>query len=90
MINWKVRFKNPTFIFTVFIPGLIFLTQMILSFINTFIYPIGFTISDDAVNGLLGIVNFIAFTFFGIGGVIDPTTKGIRDSIRARKYTRPM
>jgi phi LC3 family holin len=89
MINWKVRFKNPTFIFTVFIPGILFLAQMIATFINTYIYPIGFTISDDALNGLLGFFNLIAFTFFGIGSVIDPTTKGIYDSELAKKYDQP-
>ncbi|WP_153127062.1 phage holin [Peribacillus tepidiphilus] len=90
MINWKVRFKNPTFIFTSFIPGILFLAQMIAAFINTYIQPIGFTITDDALQGLLGIVNFIALTFFGIGSVIDPTTKGIQDSVRAKQYNKPL
>ncbi|MGE8079812.1 phage holin [Peribacillus loiseleuriae] len=89
MINWKVRFKNPIFIFTVLIPGILILAQMIAAFINTYIHPIGFTITEDAMNGLLGIVNFIALTFFGIGSVIDPTTKGLKDSERAKQYDRP-
>lgn len=89
MINWKVRFKNPIFIFTVFIPGVLILVQMIAAFINTYIHPIGFSITEDAMNGLLGIVNFIAITFFGVGSVIDPTTKGIKDSERAKQYDQP-
>ncbi|PLT35512.1 phage holin [Bacillus sp. V5-8f] len=89
MINWKLRFRNPTWIVTVGIPSALILAQMILAFINKFIYPIGFTISNDALNGFLQIVNFFAITFLGIGGVVDPTTKGISDSERAKNYTDP-
>ncbi|MGE7763166.1 phage holin [Peribacillus sp. NPDC097895] len=89
MINWKVRLKNPTFIFTVLLPGLLLLAQMVAAFINNFITPIGFTISDDALSGALGIINFISLTFFGVGGVVDHTTKGIRDSENARTYQEP-
>lgn len=89
MINWKVRLKNPTFIFTVLLPGLLILAQMVAAFINNFITPIGFTITEDALNGALGIINFIALTFFGIGGVVDHTTKGLSDSENARQYEEP-
>jgi len=89
MINWKVRFKNPTWVITVFIPGVILLAQMVLAFFNQFIYPTGYSISDDAVVGLMGIVNFFALTFLGIGGVIDPTTWGWKDSKRALDYDEP-
>ncbi|WP_285768751.1 phage holin [Peribacillus sp. SI8-4] len=89
MINWKVRLKNPTFIFTVLLPGLLLLAQMVAAFINNFIHPIGFTISEDALSGALGIINFIAITFFGVGGVIDHTTKGLSDSENARSYDEP-
>lgn len=90
MINWKVRFKNPTFIFTVAIPGVILLIQMILAFINTNITPIGYQLSDDAVSGALGIVNFFAITFLGIGGVIDPTVFGLSDSQKALDREKPL
>ncbi|MEH6945345.1 phage holin [Bacillus sp. JJ722] len=89
MINWKVRFKNPTWIVTVGIPSLIILAQIILAFVNEFITPTGFSITDDAINGFMGIVNFIAITFLGIGGVVDPTTKGVADSDAAKNYNDP-
>lgn len=89
MINWKVRFKNPTWIITVGIPSVIILAQMVLAFINEFITPTGFTITDNAINGFMGIVNFFAITFLGIGGVVDPTTKGIADSNQAKNYVEP-
>ena len=88
-MNWKVRFKNPTFIITVAIPGVLILVQMIMAFINEFISPIGYTISDDAINGAMGIVNFFALTFLSIGGAIDPTTKGVTDSPQAQNYVEP-
>lgn len=89
MINWKVRFKNPTFIFTVLLPGILMLTQMVAAFINNFIHPIGFSITDNALTGAMGIINFIALTFFGIGGVIDHTTQGLSDSEHAKNYEEP-
>ena len=89
MLNWRVRFKNPTFIVTVAIPGAIILAQMIMAFINEFVSPIGFTITDDALNGFMAIVNFFALTFLGIGGVTDPTTKGVTDSRQAQNYEEP-
>ncbi|MGE7604439.1 phage holin [Peribacillus sp. NPDC097675] len=89
MINWKVRFKNPTFIFTVLLPGILMLTQMVAAFINNFIHPIGFSITDNALTGAMGIINFIALTFFGIGGVIDHTTQGLSDSEQAKNYEGP-
>ena len=89
MINWKVRFNNATWVVTVFIPGVILLAQMVLAFFNEFIYPTGYSITDDAVDGFMGIVNFFALTFLGIGGVIDPTTKGLEDSVRAKQYDEP-
>ena len=89
MVNWKVRFKNPTFVVTVAIPGAILLAQMIMAFINEFVSPIGYTISDDAITGIMGIVNFFALTFLGIGGVTDPTTKGVTDSRQAQNYEEP-
>lgn len=89
MLNWKVRFKNPTFIVTVAIPSTLILAQMILAFINEFISSIWYNISDDAINGFMGIVNFFALTFLGIGGVVDPLTKGVTDSKQALKYNEP-
>ena len=88
-MNWKVRFKNPIFIVTTAIPGALILAQMIMLFINEFISPIGYTITDDAIQGVMGIVNFFALTFLGIGGAIDPTTKGVTDSPQAQRYEEP-
>ena len=89
MINWKIRYKNPTWIVTVGIPSTILLVQMILAFINEFVSPIGYNITNDAIDGFMGIVNFFALVFLGIGAQVDPTTKGISDSDRALTYNEP-
>lgn len=89
-VNWKVRFKNPVFIVTVFIPGLLLLAQMILAFVDTHITPIGYSITDDSISGFMGIVNFVALTFFGIGGIVDPTVKGVSDSSRVLNRDEPV
>ena len=88
-MNWRIRFKNPTFVVTVAIPGVIILAQMILAFINEFIAPTGYSITDDAIEGFMGIVNFFALTFLGIGAVTDPTTRGVSDSKQALRYDEP-
>jgi phi LC3 family holin len=89
-LNWKVRFKNPVFIVTVFIPGLLLLAQMILAFVDTHITPIGYSVTDDSISGFMAIVNFVALTFFGIGGIVDPTVKGMSDSNRVLNRDEPV
>jgi len=89
-VNWKVRFKNPVFIVTTAIPGVLLLAQMILAFIDTHIAPIGYSITDDSISGFMGIVNFVAFTFFGIGAVVDPTVSGLSDSQKVLKREEPL
>ena len=89
-VNWKIRFKNPVFIITTAIPGVLILAQMILAFINTYVSPIGFQLSDEAISGALGIVNFFALTFLGIGGVVDPTVRNLGDSQRVLDRNKPL
>lgn len=88
-LNWKVRFKNPVWWVTAGIPQMIIIAQLVLTFINNFIYPTGYVITEDGVEGFMAIVNAVAL-LLGIGGaVIDPTTKGIEDSDRAMNYEDP-
>ena len=90
MINWKLRFRNPVFIVTVAIPGVLILVQMILAFISKFIFPIGYQVTDEAISGFMGIVNFFAITFLGIGGIVDPTVKSLGDSQRVLDRKKPL
>ena len=78
-INWKVRFKNKTFLVT-FITIIVSVVYQVLAALE--IVP---KISQDTVmNCLLAIVTILT----GLGVVTDPTTKGISDSERALGYEK--
>lgn len=79
-MNWKVRFKNKTWL------------MMFLSLIIGFVFNIlkMFEIVPSVTeNQVIEIVSQ-ALTFLGlIGVIVDPTTAGIGDSERAMKYEEP-
>ena len=82
MVNWKVRIKNKVFWVT-FIPTLLVLIQLVL---RTFGIEWDF---GEVGNNLLAIVNTV-FALLGILGiVVDPTTNGVSDSMRALMYDEP-
>ncbi len=79
-INWKVRFRNGTFVVT--------FAALVLSFVYNVLGMLEVVppISEDmAVSVIAGIVQVLA----ALGIVTDPTTKGIKDSERALTYTKP-
>lgn len=80
MINFKVRFRNKTFLM-LFIPAL-------LSFVYTVISLTGLVpkiAEDEIVNVLLMLVELLSM----LGIVNDPTTAGMADSKQAMTYERP-
>ena len=79
-INWKVRFKNKTWL-GLFISLVIGFGFNLLKLFD--IYP------PITENQVLNIVNQV-LTFLGLIGVlVDPTTAGIEDSDRAMTYEEP-
>ena len=79
-MNWKVRFKNKTWL-TMFLSLII---GFVFSMLELFdIYP---TITENLVMKIISEV----LTFLGLIGVlVDPTTAGIGDSKRALSYEEP-
>ena len=79
-INWKVRFRNKTWLFTFVIA----VVGTVYQFLDTFgIVP---SIPQETVKALIfSIVDILAI----LGLVIDPTTPDINDSERALGYTIP-
>ncbi|MCM3573267.1 phage holin [Mesobacillus subterraneus] len=87
MINWKVRFRNP-----------VFLWQMALAFFTPILAYFGFTAQDlttwgsvfillgDAIQNPYVMLTIAASMWNAIN---DPTTSGIKDSERAKRYTEP-
>lgn len=79
-VNWKVRFKNKTWLtmFISLIVGFVFNMLKLFDIVPVF-----------TENTVMSIVSQI-LTFLGLIGVlVDPTTVGIGDSERALSYTEP-
>ena len=79
-LNWKVRFKNKTWLtmFLSLIVGFVFNMLKLFDIVPTF--------SENLVMNIIGQV----LTFLGlIGVIVDPTTAGIGDSERAMGYETP-
>ena len=86
-INWKVRFKNPLFYAALI---LAIVAPIVVSFgvnledLTT--WPMVLDIAKKAIlTPHLVITVFIAVLTF----LIDPTTKGLKDSPQAMKYQEP-
>ena len=79
-INWKVRFKNKVWLST-FISLIVGFVYNMLAIFDVF--P---AVTESAVMQIIGNV----LTFLGLIGVlVDPTTAGLNDSVRAMGYEEP-
>ena len=79
-LNWKVRFKNKTWLtmFISLIVGFVFNMLKLFDVVPTF--------TENLVMNIVGQV----LTFLGlIGVIVDPTPAGLEDSTRAMTYTEP-
>lgn len=79
-LNWKVRFKNPTWL-TMFISLIVGFAFNILKMFDV--------VPSVTENQIMEVVSQV-LTFLGLIGVlVDPTTAGIGDSERALQYIEP-
>ena len=79
-INWKVRFKNVTWL------------SMFISLIVGFVFNMlkMFDIVPSITENQIMAVISQVLTFLGLIGVlVDPTTAGLNDSKRAMSYEKP-
>lgn len=82
MINWKVRIKNKWF-WLAFIPAVLTLVRAVAALF-------GFQIDTETINAqLTAIIEALFAVLVIMGVVVDPTTKGVSDSDRAREYDEP-
>ena len=79
-INWKVRFKNKTWLVSFLTVILAFVYQVLGMFD---IVPA--VTQDMAAQLAMAVINVLV----AVGVVIDPTTAGAGDSDRAMTYDRP-
>ncbi len=80
MINWKVRFRNKTWL-TMFI-------SLVVGFVFNILrlFDVSPVVTESLVMNIAGQV----LTFLGlIGVIVDPTTAGVGDSERALGYEEP-
>lgn len=79
-INWKVRFRNKTFLASLF-ALLLVLAQQIAS-----LFGVDITVYSEQATDIFNTV----LTILAIIGVVhDPTTPGVNDSQRAMSYHKP-
>lgn len=76
-INWKLRYLNKTTLVALTTTTIAFIYQVLGIF--GVVSPIS---QDTATTLIMTIINILAV----LGIVIDPTTKGINDSVRAQGY----
>ena len=80
MINWKVRLKNKTWLLS--------FVLAVVAFVYQILGMVGVTapISEDMATQIVGLlINLLV----GLGVVVDPTTKGTKDSEQALTYNKP-
>lgn len=80
LVNWTVRFKNKIWL-TTFIT---FIVSTVFQFLAMFEIapPITQDIVMKAVAAILQLLSLL-------GVIVDPTTKGLSDSVRALGYSEP-
>ncbi|EAC4353392.1 phage holin [Listeria monocytogenes] len=78
-INWKVRFKNKTWVIAM-IAAVFFIIQAVL---------LVFNVTWDYNELLKQLITVITGVFAAWGLIIDPTTAGSNDSAQAQEYTEP-
>ena len=79
-INWKVRFKNKTFV-VAFVTALVALIYQLLGQLEI-VPPVN---QDSLMQTIMLIVNLLVT----LGIITDPTTAGVTDSTQALTYSKP-
>lgn len=79
-INWKLRLQNKTTLTTLILAIIAFVYQILGIF--------GIVPGIDQ-NTMVNTCGLIINLLVAVGIVVDPTTAGISDSIKALEYTEP-
>lgn len=80
MINWKVRFKQKQFI--------VALISLLLVLANQIAGMFGYDITIYS-NEVTSIAETVLMILSLLGIVVDPTTEGFEDSMKAQRYEKP-
>lgn len=80
-INWKIRLQHKPFLLVLFSLILLLAQQVAAIF--------GYDLTSAMSEQLTSILNTVLSILVLMGVVIDPTTRGTKDSERALMYRRP-
>ncbi|QGG50524.1 phage holin [Lysinibacillus pakistanensis] len=80
-INWKIRLQHKPFLLALFSLILLLAQQVAAIF--------GYDLMSAMSEQLTSILNTVLSILVLMGVVIDPTTRGTKDSERALMYRRP-
>lgn len=79
-MNWKLRIKNKTVLTGLVGALLLFIKQV------TELFGLDLSTQLEQVSGVIGaIITLLA----GLGVIVDPTTKGVKDSDIVQTYSKP-
>lgn len=79
-MNWKLRFKNKAVLTGLVGAVLLFIKQV------TELFGLDLSTQLEQISGLVGaILTLLA----GLGVIVDPTSKGVKDSGIAQTYSKP-
>ncbi|WP_121605295.1 phage holin [Virgibacillus sp. Bac332] len=81
-INWKVRLKNKSF-WLALVPAVMLIAQIVAGWFD---YNLAAQLINEEAAKFINAV-FALLVILGI--VNDPTTSGVKDSIRAQGYNKP-
>ncbi|MBT2755435.1 phage holin [Mesobacillus foraminis] len=87
MVNWKVRLKNRGWVMA-FLSQVMLIAQILLQGLNS-LGITDFQLTEQIQSEVLTLANNIFIILAMLGIIQDPTTKGYKDSDRAKKYNKP-
>ncbi|MFP5109622.1 phage holin [Neobacillus sp. C211] len=89
-INWKVRFRNKTWLAGFISQTLLIIQAIIFGLEGLHVIDIDMEQAEQWQVFVMGIVDlFLAYMAY-LGIVTDPTTEGVTDSARALKRSEPL
>lgn len=89
-INWKVRFRNKTWVAGFISQTLLLIQAVLFGLEGLHVIDMDMEQAENWQLFIMGIVDlFLAYMAY-LGIVVDPTVEGVGDSARALKRTEPL
>lgn len=89
-INWKLRFRNKTWVTGLISQTLLLVQGIILALASIGVIDINIEHMGAWVAAITVIVNLILAYFAYLGIVVDPTVEGVGDSAKALDREEPL